>query len=167
MQCPKCQILIPVQTDNTTAVVGTTPLDLNEGRQNSNQSAVIHQPVRPSDISNSETRQPIYTISTSQSIHHGHQSTNATTDNNPVVIKPALDISEHEKSWRSKFLKLPILILSIVQFILTALIAILEIASLAILTYRPTGAGIWCAIPFSIAYSLTFILGEYIFSSSN
>jgi hypothetical protein len=72
-----------------------------------------------------------------------------------------LNISEYETSWRSKFPKLSVLILSIIQFIFTILIFILEIASLAILINQPTGVGIWCAIPFLSACILTFILGKY------
>jgi hypothetical protein len=74
-----------------------------------------------------------------------------------------MNISEHETSWRSKFPRLPVLILSIIQFVFTIIIFILEIASLAVLIYQPTGVGIWCAVPFLTACILTFILGEYFF----
>jgi hypothetical protein len=84
-------------------------------------------------------------------------------NNQPVSINQSLNISEYETSWRSKFPKLAVLILSIIQFIFTILIFILEIASLAILINQPTGVGIWCAIPFLSACILTFILGKSIF----
>ncbi|CAF1236544.1 unnamed protein product [Rotaria sordida] len=69
---------------------------------------------------------------------------------------------DFENSWRSKFLKIPVLILGIVQAVLTLLIIILEIASLAVFNYQPTGAGIWCSISFVIAAILTIMLGKYI-----
>jgi hypothetical protein len=79
----------------------------------------------------------------------------------PVTLDRSLNISEYETSWRSKFPKLPVLILSIIQFAFTIIIFILEIASLATFIYEPTGVGIWCAIPFLAACFLTFILGKY------
>ncbi len=80
----------------------------------------------------------------------------------PVMTTGSLNISEYETSWRSKFPKTIVLILSIIQIIFTIIIFLLEIASLAIFTYQPTGVGIWGAIPFLTASILTFILGEYI-----
>jgi hypothetical protein len=80
----------------------------------------------------------------------------------PVMTNGSLNISEYETSWRSKFPKLIVLILSIIQIIFTIIIFLLEIASLAIFTYQPTGVGIWSAIPFLTASILTFRLGEYI-----
>ncbi len=82
------------------------------------------------------------------------------TQAQPVSINRSLNISEHETSWRSTFPKFLVLILSIIQFVFTILIFILEIASLVIFIYQPTGVGIWCAIPFLTACILTFILGE-------
>jgi hypothetical protein len=90
-----------------------------------------------------------------------------------VQFRPAVDvnkasdgdnshISEYENSWRSKFPRILVLILSIIQMLFTLLIFILEIASLAIYSgYRPTGVGIWCAIIFIPASVLTFLLGKY------
>jgi hypothetical protein len=69
--------------------------------------------------------------------------------------------SEYENSWRSKFLKHPVLIHGIVEIVLTSLIFLLEIVSLGLSTYAATGAGIWCAIPFMSAGILTVRLGKY------
>jgi hypothetical protein len=80
---------------------------------------------------------------------------------NPVFMSNnTSNSSEHETSWRSKFPKTIVFILAIIELIFIILIFILEIASLATVTYRPTGVGIWCAIPFLIACILTFILGK-------
>jgi hypothetical protein len=68
-------------------------------------------------------------------------------------------LSEYENSWRTKFVRLPVLILGIVEIILTILILISEIASLGLSTYQGTGAGIWCDIPFMTAAILTIRLG--------
>jgi hypothetical protein len=68
-------------------------------------------------------------------------------------------LTEYENSWRSKFLRLPVLIHGIVELVLTSLILILEIASLGVSAYGGTGAGIWCAIPFMTAAILTIRLG--------
>jgi uncharacterized membrane protein len=84
------------------------------------------------------------------------------TQTQQTYTNQSVNSSEHETSWRSTFPKLIVLILSIIQFIFIILIFILEIASLAILIYQPTGVGIWCAIPFLTASSLTYTLGEYI-----
>jgi hypothetical protein len=78
-----------------------------------------------------------------------------------MVKRPNDSYSEYENSWRSTFLKLPVLIHGIVEIVLTALILILEIASLGVSTYSATGAGIWCAIPFMSASILTVLLGKY------
>jgi hypothetical protein len=80
----------------------------------------------------------------------------------PVMTIGSSNISEHETSWRSKFPKLIVLILSIIQIIFTIIIFLLEIASLGVAIYQPTGVGIWSAIPFLTASILTFRLGEYI-----
>jgi hypothetical protein len=49
--------------------------------------------------------------------------------------------------------------------VLTCLILILEIASLAVLVgARPTGVGIWCAIPFFITSILTILLSRLLSS---
>jgi hypothetical protein len=89
------------------------------------------------------------------------------TDNQPTnspnstYANNTANVSQHEASWRTKFPKILVLILSIVQFIFTVLIFVLEIASLAIYLYLPTGVGIWCAVAFLPACILTFILGKY------
>jgi hypothetical protein len=75
--------------------------------------------------------------------------------------RPNDSYSEYENSWRSKFLKLPVLIHGIVEIVLTALILLLEIVSLGLSNYGATGAGIWCAIPFMTAGILTVRLGKY------
>ena len=85
----------------------------------------------------------------------------ATDSANPRYASNTGSISEHEASWRSKFPKIVVLILSIVQFLFTVLIFILEIAALAVFSYRQTGVGIWCAVAFLPACILTFILGKY------
>ena len=83
---------------------------------------------------------------------------------NRKTVRDTENISEYEESWRSKFPKLPILILGIVQIIFIIIIFILEIASLSLVAgYQPTGVGIWCAIPFIIAAILTLILGKFCF----
>ena len=62
---------------------------------------------------------------------------------NELVNGTRSNASQYEANWRSKFPRLPVLILSIIQFILTLLIFILEIASIAIAaSYRPTGVGV-------------------------
>lgn len=91
----------------------------------------------------------------------------------PIVIGPrpvvpvvkmstaAFGLSEHENSWQSKFPKQFSLILGIVQGVFILLIFILEIASLGVIVgYRPTGVGIWAAIPFSIAAAMKIALGR-------
>lgn len=50
------------------------------------------------------------------------------------------------------------LIHGIVEIVLTVLIIILEIATLAVSTYSGTGVGIWCSIPFLTAGILTVLL---------
>ena len=72
-------------------------------------------------------------------------------------------LSQHEQSWRSKFLKIPVAIHGIVQLLLTVLIIILEIASLATSSYLATGAGIWCSMPFMAAAILTNMLGKCLY----
>ena len=69
--------------------------------------------------------------------------------------------SEHENSWRASFPKLPVFGLAIVQIVFIILIFILEIASLGVINgFRPTGVGIWCAVPFLIASVLTIYVGK-------
>lgn len=86
---------------------------------------------------------------------HSNATVNGTHSNAP----------QYEANWRAKFPRLPVLILSIIQFIFTLLIFILEIASIATaVSYRPTGVGIWCAVPFSTACGLTFLLGKLDFN---
>lgn len=84
--------------------------------------------------------------------------------NEPFVPLPQPStLSQYESSWRSKFPTRPSFILFIVQIVLTILIFIMEIASLGVTRgFRPTGVGIWCAIPFTIASDFTFILGKFI-----
>ncbi|CAF3664054.1 unnamed protein product [Rotaria socialis] len=65
---------------------------------------------------------------------------------------------DYETSWRSKFSTMPVLILGIAQVVLTLLIFILEIASLAVYNYQATGAGIWCSLSFIPAAILTILL---------
>ena len=60
------------------------------------------------------------------------------------------------------------LLLGIVQFVLIALILILEIASLAVAVgLKSTGVGIWSAISFFIAAAMKIKLGRSFFSSSH
>ena len=80
---------------------------------------------------------------------------------NQVYSTNPMHLSEHETSWKSKFPKLPVLILAIVQIIFTVLIFILEIASIAVLQYPVNAAGIWCALPFLTGAILLVILGKY------
>ncbi|CAF3772188.1 unnamed protein product [Rotaria magnacalcarata] len=77
--------------------------------------------------------------------------------NSRAAISARSDI-DYEMSWRSKFSKIPVLILGIVQVVLTLLIFILEIASLAVYNYQATGAGIWCSLSFIAAAILTILL---------
>ena len=68
----------------------------------------------------------------------------------------------HAQYWQSKFFALPVLIHGIAEIVLTGLIFIMEIASLAVAASdRPTAAGIWCAIPFMTAGLSTVLLGKY------
>lgn len=84
-------------------------------------------------------------------------------ESHPPVISNNSMISDYENSWRLKFPKSYIIILSIIQTMFTVIIFALEIGSLTILpTDRPTGVGIWCSVPFMITIILTFVLGEYI-----
>ncbi|UJR32422.1 hypothetical protein I4U23_019884 [Adineta vaga] len=76
----------------------------------------------------------------------------------PQSAESAHLLSQYENSWRSRFPKLPILIYGIIEVILTILIIILEIASLAVSTYSATGAGFWCSIPFMAAAIMTILL---------
>ncbi|CAF1128055.1 unnamed protein product [Adineta steineri] len=79
----------------------------------------------------------------------------------PVYINTPGSISEKEQSWRSKFPKMPVLILSIIEFVLTIIIFIIEIASIVVLSNDgATGAGIWCAIPFLFSTICAFVLVE-------
>lgn len=71
---------------------------------------------------------------------------------------PDVSLSQYDESWLSRFWKIPVLIHSIVEIVLTILIFILEIATLAVSTYSATGAGIWCSIPFLTAGILTILL---------
>ena len=76
-------------------------------------------------------------------------------------VRENSNTTDYENSWRSKFPKKYVFILSLIQIVFILLIFILEIASLAVYApYRPTGVGIWCAIPFLTASVLTFILGK-------
>ena len=67
---------------------------------------------------------------------------------------------DHATSWKSKFLKTPVLIHGIIEIVLTVLIFILELVSLGLSTYSSTGAGIWCSISFIIAGIMSVVLGE-------
>jgi hypothetical protein len=78
----------------------------------------------------------------------------------PISLSGPKNNPEYETSWRSKFPKLVVLILSIIQLVFIIIIFALEIASLSVLSYRGTGVGIWCAIAFLPACILIFILGE-------
>jgi hypothetical protein len=79
------------------------------------------------------------------------------------TIKRETIHSDHENSWRAKFPTKIVLSLSLIQTLLTLIILILEIASLGVIFGdRPTGVGIWCALPFLIASILTFLLGQYL-----
>ena len=76
-----------------------------------------------------------------------------------IHVQPA-GLSQYENDWRARFPKKVSLILGMGQFVMIGLIAILEIASLAVAVgARPTGVGIWTAIPFSIAAVLKIGLG--------
>ena len=73
----------------------------------------------------------------------------------------------HGQYWQSKFFALPVLIHGIVEIVLTGLIFIMEIISIAVgSSYRVTGVGIWCAIPFMTAGISTVLLGKYASSPS-
>lgn len=76
-----------------------------------------------------------------------------------INVQPA-QLSQYERDWRARFPKKVSLVLGMAQFVMIGLIAILEIASLAVAVgARPTGVGIWTAIPFSIAAVLKIGLG--------
>ena len=75
-----------------------------------------------------------------------------------IINPPNVPRSQYDESWRSSFWRIPVLIHGGVQIVLTTLIFILEIATLAVSTYSATGAGIWCSIPFLIAAILTILL---------
>ena len=72
-------------------------------------------------------------------------------------------MGEQERRWEEHFPKLIVLIIGIIEVIWTILIFVLEIASLAVLIYQPTGVGIWASIAFLTASILTIILGKKIF----
>ena len=61
---------------------------------------------------------------------------------------------------------MPVLIHGIVELVLSVLIIILEIVSLALSTYSATGAGIWCGLIFMAAAISTVMLGKC-FKKSN
>lgn len=76
-----------------------------------------------------------------------------------MTISPSnVPLSEYNESWLAGFWRIPVLIHGIVEIILTILIFILEIASLAVSTYSATGAGIWCSISFVTTAILTILL---------
>lgn len=77
-----------------------------------------------------------------------------------IQIPPKNSFANYETNWRSRFGYLPTVILGIVQLILTVLILILEIVTLALSTYRGTGVGIWSSIVFLPTAILTFLLGR-------
>ena len=96
-----------------------------------------------------------------------HGSVQVINDHNPGFqqpsnpLKPPVSDSTIQSTWRSKFPKLPTLILGIVQIVFAAIVFILEIASLAILaSVRPTGVGIWSSMFFFTASILTIVLGK-------
>lgn len=104
---------------------------------------------------------PVATISGSPPISTGYYSKPTIPFINPPVNNGLSNVSQYEASWRAKFPRMPIFILSISQFIFTVLIFILEIASLATWNHEPTAVGIWCAIPFAIACISMSVLGKY------
>ena len=81
----------------------------------------------------------------------------------PAQVTRPMGPFDYETSWRSKFPKIPVLILAIVQVIFDVIIFILEIASIAVLVYSVTAVGIWSGAAFLSAAILLFILGEYFF----
>lgn len=92
-----------------------------------------------------------------------HQTTPVSYQPPPPPLPPPMPnrpVSNYEDSWRSKFPRVPTMILGGVQVVLIGLIFILEIAALAIASYRNTGAGIWCSIVFLPTAVLTFLLGR-------
>ncbi|CAF3402619.1 unnamed protein product [Rotaria socialis] len=95
----------------------------------------------------------IETITQNNQSTNGPYSSEAGLTAAPPWVKPNISpysksLSDHENSWRSYFLGMPVLILGIVQIVLIVLIIILEITSLGLSTYSATGAGIWCSIAF-------------------
>jgi hypothetical protein len=120
----------------------------------------MKQPTSTPNASSTDRRPPIATISTPNPISYQGQTNQPTSYASPVFVNTPSNISQHETNWRSTFPTLVVLILAIIQLLFTILIFILEIASLAVLIYLPTGVGIWCAIPFLTAGTLTLILGE-------
>jgi hypothetical protein len=159
VQCPNCQTFVPVSEDNTPIIPPTTAVSIVRPRH-SEQPPIINQPTQTANIRSAERRSPISTISTSQPVPDDRQRNQATIQVNPVSVQVPSNASEHERSWRSTFPRIPVYVLSIVQLVLIVLIFILEIASLAVASYQPTGVGIWGALAFLPACLLTFRLGE-------
>jgi len=127
VQCPTCHTLVPVSTANTTTAA-TTIIYSGPAATELVQTPVMNQPTSTPNVSSTDRRPPIATISTPNPISYQGQTNQPTSYANPVFVNTPSNISQHETSWRSKFPTLVILILAIIQLLFTILIFILEIA---------------------------------------
>ena len=165
VKCPGCQTYVPIanNSSNTVTTVTTTVRAIERSSYPNEIRITNSRPTVP-DFPNVEVITPVATISGPPLNSTGYYRKPTIPFVNPPVNNRSLNVSQYEASWRSKFPRLPIFILSISQFIFTVLIFILEIASLATWNYQPTAVGIWCAIPFLIACISMFLLGKYFVS---
>jgi hypothetical protein len=159
VQCPSCQTFVPISEGNSPIISPATAVSIVRPKY-SEQPPVTVQPAPTIAVRSIERRPPISTVPTYQQVPDNRSNNQAPIYVNPVPVTFPSNVSEHERSWRSIFPRIPVYVLSIVQLVLTVLIFILEIASLAVLIYIPTGVGIWCALAFLPACLLTFRLGE-------
>jgi hypothetical protein len=178
VECPKCRTFVPISEDNTRIIPPTTAITIVRPTHSDQppittrstpttnvpsierRSPIINQPTQTANIRSAERGPPISTSSTYQPAPDNRERNQATIQVNPVSVQVPSNASEYERSWRSTFPRIPVYVLSIVQLVLIVLIFILEIASLAVASYQPTGVGIWGALAFLPACLLTFRLGE-------
>ncbi len=84
-----------------------------------------------------------------------------------VIIRRQPRLTPNEIRWRLTWPYVITLVLATLMLLLTLIIFILEIASLAIDSSNilsdtaSTGAGIWCSLSFFITVVLMYLLGKY------
>lgn len=162
VKCPGCQTYVPItnNSSNTVTTVTTTVRAIDASSYPNEIRISNPRPTVP-NLPHVEVITPVATISGPPSNSTAYYRKPTIPFVNPPMHNRSLNVSQYEASWRSKFPRLPIFVLSISQFIFTVLIFILEIASLATWSHEPTAVGIWCAVPFSIACISMFLLGKY------